>query len=294
LEDEVVEVEESTEEIETPETEVEQEELETDTEQDQEEPETPEGEQEPDPYTPDHKYKFMDQEFEFDDKIKGMIKTKEDEDLFRDFLTAQKAQEKYKEFGGIRDVETKLGELPGLQESQGKYNELNTELQQLGGMLQSKTTGGFQQFLQYNNNMLNNTIEQQHQAQRLAELDTELGNSEAAKAFDDRVGTPGSFRQAVIEYGQSQFNLHGRDVGAQEAVKAVADRYQNLIANGPVGTQPNPESQTEQTQPSNPEQTVVIKQEKTTIPNLGGGSKTPAKKVIKSIADIKAAEKALD
>lgn len=307
--------------------------------------------EEPVKYEPNHKFTFKDEEFEFDDKVKGFIKSKEDEELFRNFATAQKAQEAYKGFGSLREVETKMGEYDGLVETGQKYKALDTELDTLGGMLQK---GNIEQFrahlgipkeqllqwavkeaqaiedpavaqqlqqeyqsqqndfnLQHQNTLMHNRLEQQEIQGRNAELDMGLGNSEVEKvahAYDGAVGTPGSFKQAIIDHGTNVFHQTGRDISVTEAVQAVTQKFQGLVKSEAVGTQQDPNTQQINPvnapalsaqpvvqQQANPEQTVVINQGgKSTIPNIQGGSGTPAKKAIKSLADIRAAAKALD
>lgn len=297
------------------------------------EPAEPVDPVEPTEYTPNHKFSFMDQEYEFDDKVKSFIKTKEDEDLFRDFLTAQKAHAAYKEFGGVREIGEKL---KGYQDIEKSYTGLNSEVAQLQGMLNSGNIEQFreylgipkeqlinwaiaeakaqqdpneaaalqQQYLQqqqnfnlkYQYDMMQNNIEQQQVQQRHAELDAGLGNSNVAQAYDDLVGTQGSFRQAVINHGLVEYQKTGRDVGVADAIKAVETQYQGLVANQSVGTQvQTPQTQVQTQVVNDPKQTVVINQgNQKTIPNLKAGSQTPAKKKFKNLAELKAYAKSLD
>ncbi len=328
------------------ETEAETEEPQEEPQQETEEPviETEEpaaGSEEPVEYKPDHNYSFKDESFEFDDKVKGMIKSKEDEQMFRDLFTAQKAQEAYKGFGSLREIESKMGEYETLTETQAKYNELDTEINVLGGMLQKGNIEQFRQHLgipkeqllewaikeakaienpeyaqelnnqyqidqqtfnlQQQNEMLHNRIDQGEIQQKVAELDSGLENSEVSKvasAYDEMAGKPGSFRQAIIDHGTNIFHTQGRNIEVSEAVQAVTQKFQGLVKSEAVGTQQDPNTQDIQqvnTQPvqqvapkSNPDQTVVINQGgKQTIPNLQSGSGAPAKKVVKSLADIR-------
>ena len=292
------------------------------------------SEETPEEYSPNLKYTFMDQEYEFDEKIKGFIKTKEDEDFFRDMITAQKAHEKYKEFGGIREVETKLGEYTDLSETKTKYETLNNEINQLQGMLSTGNIEGFRQYLgidkevlldwaikeakamqdpneaaqlqqqyqqqqqtfdlQYQNELMQNNIRQQEVNRRNAELDQGLEGHDVAKAYDDLVGTQGSFRQAVMDYGKTVWATEQRDVSVPEAIEAVASKFRNLVKSETVGTQ----NQTQQNQSqaiNDPEKTVVINRGGTnTIPNLRGGSTSPAKKKITSLAELKKFADSLD
>jgi hypothetical protein len=287
--------------------------------------------EEPGEYVPNMKYNFMDEELEFDDKIKGFIKSKEDEDFFRDMVTAQKAHEKYKELGGIRDIQSKIEEYPELETVKKSFNELNTEVDQLQGMLKSGNIEQFRDYLgipkeqllkwaanearamqdpneaarlqqeyqqqqqnfnlQYQHDMMQNNIQQQQIQERHSQLDAELGSSPVAQAYDNLVGA-GSFRQAVIDHGLTELQRTGRDVTVQEALQAVQDKFKGLVASETVGTQ-NPENSTT-TKVNDPKQTVVINQGgQKTIPNLRGGGTSPAKKKFTSLAQIKAHAKTL-
>lgn len=295
------------------------------------EPQEPAEPLEPGEYTPNHKFSFMDQEYEFDDKVKSFIKSKEDEDYFRDMFTAQKAHAAYKEFGGVREIGDKL---KGYQEIEQSYTGLNQEVNQLQGMLKSGNIEQFREYLgipkeqllnwaiaeakaqqdpnaaaalqqqyqqqqqnfnlQYQHEIMQNNIEQQNIQQRNSELDAGLGSSEVAKAYDNLVGTPGSFRQAVINHGIVN-EQQGRDVSIADAIKAVESQFQGLVANQSVGTQQNPQTQVQTQVVNDPSKTVVINQgNQQTIPNLKAGSQTPAKKKFTSLADLKKYAKTLD
>lgn len=288
---------------------------------------------EPVEYTPNHKFSFMDQEYEFDDKVKGLIKTKEDEDYFRDMVTAQKAHAAYKEYGGVREIGEKL---KGFEEIETSYTGLNKEVNQLQGMLKSGNIEQFRSYLgipkeqlidwaikeakaqqdpneaaalqqayqqqqqtfnlQYQHDMMQTNIEQQAIQQRNSELDAGLGNSDVAQAYDNLVGTQGSFRQAVINHGLVEYQKTGRDVGVADAIKAVESQFQGLVANQSVGTQTqSPQTQVQTPVNNDPSNTVVINQgNQETIPNLKAGSQTPAKKKFKNLAELKAYAKTLD
>ena len=292
------------------------------------------NEPEPPAYEPNLTYSFMDQEFTFDDRVKDLVKSKEDEDYFRDLYTAQKAHAKYKEMGGIREVESKLGEYDSLTGFKTQYEELDRDVKQLGQMLQNGNIEQFRQTLgipkeqllewaineakaqqdpaysqqlnqqyqqqqqtfdlQYQNQMLQNNIQQQEVQQYHAQLDSALESSEVAKAFDSAVGTPGSFKQAVINHGIAQFQNMGRNISVQEAVAQVTQQYQGLVATKPVGTEQVQPTPTQQQTPNNPDNTVVIQQQgKKTIPNVQGGNQSPAKKAIKSLDDIRKIHRSL-
>lgn len=63
-------------------------------------------------YTPNYQFKFQDQLFEFDDRVKATIKSKEDEDFYRDLYTKAR---------GMEVVKTKA------EETKKSYSELETK-----------------------------------------------------------------------------------------------------------------------------------------------------------------------
>jgi len=151
--------------------------------------------------------------------------------------------------------------------------------------------------LQYQNNQMHNIQEQQIVQQRTVELDTMLGSNDVAQKFDTLVGTPGSFKQEVMNHGTSVYNQSGGKtiLSVAEAVMAVQSKYQGLVANQNSGTNeqvaPTPTQQVK----SDPQRTVVVRQEnKQVIPNLGGGQGSPAKQKITNLAQMRAAAKAMD
>lgn len=283
-------------------------------------------------YKPNHKYSFMDEEFEFDDKVKSVIKSKEDEDYFRDVFTAQKAHAAYKEFGGVREIGDKLKNYENVDSS---FKNLNAEISQVEGMLRAGNIEQFREYLgipkeklldwavseaqaqqdpsvaaqlqqqymqqaqtfnlQNEHNMMQNKIEQQMADQYNRDLEMGLEGSNVAKAYDDLVGTQGSFRQAVINHGLAEHQIHSRNISVGEAIKAVEAQFGGLVANQSVGTQQSPQPQVQTQVNNDPQQTVVINQgNQETIPNLRAGSQTPAKKQIRSLADLKKYAKTLE
>ena len=299
----------------------------------QPEPQEPEPQEEPAPYEPNFSYKYKDEELEFDERLRSGIKTKEDEDYVRDLVTAHKAHSAYKELGSIREVEERLGEwesrgtelneltteidqlsgLLGLGNSAGfeafrqhlgidKKMVMKWASEEAQGMENPELAAQFNQqremeaqnfHLQYQNQMMQNREEDQLVQQRTVELDTMLGSNEVAKAYDNLVGTPGSFQQAVIQHGAHVQSTTGQVLSMAEAIAQVSAKYQGLNANQ-VNSGTNNQVAQNPTVKSDPQQTVVIKQEgKTTIPNLSGTTGSPAKKQLNSLDALRAHEKTL-
>ena len=83
----------------------------------------------------------------------------------------------------------------------------------------------------------------------------------------------------------------GKELSIEEAVNAVASKFGGLVAKEPVGTDPqiqNPQ------QTANPEKTVVIKQNKTTIPSIGTSHQSPARKKLTSLDAIRKHAKTME
>ena len=297
---------------------------------------------EPAPYEPDYNYKYKDEEFQFDERLKGLVKDKDSEQYVRDLVTAQKAIGEYKEVGGIREIQDKLGNYEKFEQGFNSHNELNQEIDKLSGMLGMNNTAGFEAFrehlgiskeqvlkwaseeakgmqdpatmqqieaqrqmhaqnfnLQYQNDQMHNSQEAQIVQQRNVELDNLLGSNDVAQKFDTLVGTPGSFKQEVMNHGAAVYNQsNGQTVlSVAEATMAVQAKYQGLVANQNSGTTQVAQNPTETTLPakSDPQTTVVIRQEgKTVIPNVGGGQGSPAKAKIMNLEQMRAAAKAMD
>lgn len=318
--------------------------IETSEEPQEPEPQEPiegEGGGEPPAYEPNFNYKYKDEEFEFDERLRSVVKDKETEEYLRDLFTAHKAHSEYKEIGGVREVQEKLTQF---EQTTQDYQELNREIDQLSGLLAMNNTAGFEAFrkhlgiekdqilqwaieeakgsqdpqfaqqiahqrqmeennfnLSYQNNLMQNSREAEFNQQRDVELNNLVGTSEVSKAYDNLVGKPGSFKQAVIEHGVAVYNAtkdprtgNGRILSVSEAVQAVEQRFQGLVAKPDSGT--NNQGTQNPTQINNdPQNTVVIRQEgKKVLPNVGGGNGSPAKKKLTSLDAIRAHAKTLD
>ncbi len=88
------------------------------------------------------------------------------------------------------------------------------------------------------------------------------------------MGKPGAFRSRVIEIGRlaALDAENPRDLPVQEAVNQALASFKPFLANGTA-------------QPAAPQAPKAV------IPNLGGSSNAPAKRVVKNMADIMARRK---
>ncbi len=139
------------------------------------------------------------------------------------------------------------------------------------------------------NQQLRNHINATSVQARTTQLDTTLAGEQyqsAAQEFDTRMGRPGAFREAVINQGimvenQTRNNPEGmRSLTPQEAADQVMQFAGLGLSNG-NGTG-NPLANPATTQTQHPSM-----QQKPVIPNVAAGHKSPAKKVIKSVAELR-------
>ena len=158
-----------------------------------------------------------------------------------------------------------LKELP--PEQQQVYNENRAHQQRLEQLEQENNQ--FKSQLGQMNEM------QRHQAMqtRNAEFDgaiSQPGVVEAAKSFDERLGSPGAFKIEVLKRAVALAQVTGRDPTIQECVEDT------LRA---IGWNPNsnPQAASQQAQAA----------PKPTLPNISGKSSSPVAKQVKTMADLK-------
>lgn len=129
-----------------------------------------------------------------------------------------------------------------------------------------------------NQRLSNQYMEAQSQtrAQQLDGALAESNVSQIAQVFDARIGVPGAFRDEVIKRGQMHWALYKKDLPADQAVKEVLQ-----IVGGQMPATPNV--------PATPgtAQAHQSQEKKPIIPNIQGKGTSPAKKLIRSVADLK-------
>jgi hypothetical protein len=145
------------------------------------------------------------------------------------------------------------------------------------------------QLQQQNADFQEQLFTQQVQA-RTAQLSQELSKPEVlnvVNAFDARAGMPGAFKNEIIKRGQ--FYAHqGIDAPVDQVVKEV------LMLAGHAAPQANGIQQTVDNGAGNggqaPQQ-LIPPQKPPVIPNVGGQGTSPAKRVVRSLDDIRALAK---
>lgn len=96
-------------------------------------------------YQPNYSFKVLDQELEFDERVKSAIKDKESEDYFRDLYTKAHGLDSYK-----TKLESKSSEAEQFQNQystvSGEYEKLRDGVEQLGNLSQKDFTT-FQKYM---------------------------------------------------------------------------------------------------------------------------------------------------
>lgn len=259
-------------------------------------------------YTPNFKFKVMDQEKEFDEWIRPLVKDPETEKRARELMERAYGQE----FTKTRYEETKqfLEELyPKHQEMSQAVNEvlyardnkdydalfqhLNIPEQELAKWMlekinrqnlppeQKQVYDGYdtarreKSQLERRLQMLEQNLSQQHTRARANELNQVLSSPDVAqvvKDYDARAGKPGAFRDTVIKFARAEWLSTNTDLTAEQAV-------QQVMAILPPG-------QTGQSAPTQEKPLPVI-------PRTTGKAVSATNKIPSSIDDLKKMAKAM-
>jgi len=275
--------------------------------------ETPSEEAE---YTPNLKFKAMGKEMEFDEELRPFITNEQVEKKFRELHEKAYGLDHVKtdrqalreELDGVKKEHT---ELKGSVEFLGKYleqgdlesfcRELNiseTDILKFAATLlqrremppeQRQVHEGYSNLkrevdaLKIQNSRLSQGQSEGLVAARMMEMDNVISDpnvSAVAKAFDERVGKPGAFREEVILRGRYHWQTYQKDIPAKQAV----DEVLNLI--GGTVAAPPPQQVAETPAPQQQASNVKVVHQKPAIPNIQGKGTSPAKKVFKTLEDI--------
>ncbi len=266
-------------------------------------------------YTPNYKYKALDQEKEFEDWVKPYL-TKDTEEKFRDlfsmkdaaeFMKAKREEERLAKeeiFGKYGELESTIKDVMSLKDydlgmffdrlqlpraqvakwllQQLETQELPPEQQKTYTELDTLKRKVYE--LERNNQGIASTYETQLVQARTTDLNNVLNSPEVqplVQQFDSRLGKPGAFRDMVVRHGRAEWDISGgkRDLSAGEAVKEVLTilGMQSQVAS--QATKPN----------ETPAEPKIVKEKKPTVlPNLGGGGASPAGKQPKNLDDLRA------
>jgi hypothetical protein len=273
-------------------------------------------------YTPNFKFKVMDQEKEFDEWVRPVIKDAE---------TEKKLRELYEKAHGLDYVKS------GRQKLQSDFDSLRTEhgglrkyVETASGYLKGNNIRGFiehlkipkQQIFQYVLDEIkydempaeqkqiiekqrqdevrarqleeeNNGWKQRYEEVSVKQLETELSYtlerpevSHIAKQFDERFG-PGAFRSQVIKEGQWYYSVKGELLPPEQAVQNVMRVIALQSPAQPAGM-PMGAAQPAAPQPAGAVAPDSVPQDKKPIiPNIQGRGTSPAKKVVNSVKALK-------
>jgi len=255
-------------------------------------------------YTPNYKFNVHDNEFEFDEVVKPLVTSKEVEDHLRTLYAkgygideVQKARdswsEKYKTIEGqYNSITSSLaeaseylnkGQLDKLFKSIGvpedqvykfvmdklNYRDLSPEQKKVYDSYQELETQA--DLLRKQNELLQQQYESTTVQTRSRELESVLARPDIKPimdAYDSEVKSPGAFRQEVINRAIAEWQLNGEDITADKAVSRVMTLIGNRFQSNQTGL----------------DQGVVAKP---IIPNVHSRAVSPARKIPKSIDDLK-------
>lgn len=265
-------------------------------------------------YTPNFKYRVLDQEKEMDEYWKGFVKSKEDEEKIRDILT--KAD-------GIEHVKKNLmSKSQMLDETNSRQNKIVSTLEKLKSKVDSDELDDFfdawgineeklQKFVLKKLQMAENPelkayydaqLRAKREAESYSDKSRELETSqqsllqkhfemeaqynfsrpevnEVASKFDTMPGRKqGDFELEVLKHGFFTHQSTGKDIPFAQAVNEVINMYQPILDS--VFSRPTPKAPA-------PQVVTQSQVKKNTIPNVTGSSSTsPTKKTFTSIADL--------
>ena len=258
-------------------------------------------------YVPKLKFKVRDKEHDMPEWAKEFVKNEETEKNFVDLFTAQEGidlakQEREEYKGKFENLEGAVIHVSKLA-NEGKIGQFIDEL----GLSKKAFIDYAIKELQYaelpeeqrreidaqrqaeamqeQQSLQQAQLQMQYESQQVQLRTLELNNTilsnpqyaEAERAYDNSVGTPGSFKQLVAQCGNYHWTQSGRDIGTEQAIQEAIrlGRVQveaTPTQTGNVGTQTIP---------------VQTQQEKPVIPNLKAGGASPVKKGFTSIDQIR-------
>lgn len=284
---------------------------------------TPGAEVIPPAYTPNYKFKAFNKEMELEEFWRPLIKDSDSEKKVKDLFTRAEAFNDLKErFEGTQSEFNKVyNEYSALDQDVRKVTSyLNKgDLDNFFGAIgldeakifkwvaekldqenlppeQKRALQMQQQERQrlYDLEMEKSTLAEQYQEQavqaRTMQLQLVLSRpevSQAASAWDARMGTIGAFRDLIVDEAQKAWFVEGKDLSAEEAVQVVLAKYGKLIEAGGVVPQA-PVPQATQAQAQSPQAA-----QKPVIPTVQGRGTSPVKKSPKSIDDLRQMAKEL-
>jgi hypothetical protein len=267
-------------------------------------------------YTPNHKFKVLDKERDFDDWAKAGIK---------DADTEKKVRELYEKAYGLDFVKQERQTIRSeLDATRQKVQEQDKAIETLGSYAKSKDWDSFfealsipkndilsyalalvqreqmppeqkaqweasrqaqqqAKYYQEQNQQLQSSQQQFMVQQREWELNQEISKQDysgVVQAYNAGMGNPGAFRDYVVKIGVA-YDAQGQDISVGQA---VAEAVKHLRAVNPSLGMP------QQTQAVSQ---VVAPSNKPVIPNIQGRGTSAVKSTVRSLDDIRAKAKEL-
>lgn len=276
------------------------------------------GEVVPPTYQPNFKFKAFGVEKELDEFWRPLIKDQDSEKKVKDLFTRAEAFDELKsryegtqnEFSQVYNEYVSLdkdvkrvasflnrGDLDNFFRSVGlteekiyEWVENKIEMQNLPpDQKKALEMQAMERQRSYDLELEKNELVQQYQTQavqaRTMQLDMLLSRpevSQAASAWDSKMGQLGAFRDLVVEEAQKAWFAEKVDLSAEQAVQRVLTRYGKLLEGGVA-----PQA------PMAPQGSAPQVQQKPVIPAVQGRGTSPVKRSPKSIDDLKAMAKEL-
>ena len=281
------------------------------------------------PYEPDMNFKAMKEEYQLPEYLKGSISNKEQEEEIKKIYSKahgmehfQTKNEQLKEviagnessvtavtaFNAMLDKGDLHSAMKVARIDDDSVLQLASKIIQLRDLTPQQQTDYNNQIqsnhrlhqLEIQNQNLQQQFAQQSETNHLTELDSVMSSndvSDLASRYDTNAGQAGAFREAVINHAAMlEYQTKDRPEGPMVlSPKEAIDRVVKLSGlqfpntNQQIGDVGNT---IQNKTPTN--QTVVVKKDKPTIPNVNAGGKSPVKKKVKSIADLRALADGLD
>lgn len=268
-------------------------------------------------YVASLKYKFLDQEKEFNPVFKELVKNGDIEKALKEL---------HEKSDGLDFIKPKYHETrERLKTVETDFGSFKKEVEQLGSMIKNDDLDNFfssiqmpqqkvfnwvlkkiqeqemlqtmppQQRMAYENGLqskqkatqlegtLSETQQRIEQAEAKAlsfELDLTLNKPDIqsfAQSYDAQAGTPGAFKNEVIQAGSLAYHTTKKTISVEQAVKEVMSKYGKFI-----------QSQTGQAQLQNSAPGIQqAPAQKVVIPTIQGKSSSPVQKSVRSLSDIR-------
>jgi hypothetical protein len=267
-------------------------------------------------FNPNFKYQALKKEFEVEEWLRGAVKDQDTEKKIKDLLTKSHAFEDYKTkneslsqtynevLDGYKALDTDVKRVMGFRNNgdltnffaalkiskndvfdwarqQIQLEEASPE-ERANHQRQAQDRERLYSLEQQNSHALG-LYEQASLQARTVQLDMCLNRqdvSEKASSWDQRVGKIGAFRELVIGEARLALATEQVDLSAEEAVERAIQKYGKFL-------EVTPPAQSVSGNVTAPVTAVTAAKDKPVIPVINSGAKSPVRKQVKSIDDIK-------